>query len=132
MIRSRRTTRRLSRLALVAGLVALVLQVLAPALPPAAMAGAMTLAAATPEEAASFAATCLGLGRPDLSDKAPADHAAKCPICLSIAQNQGMAPMAPPVAIAFAWQRMAPVNVTSLPQPGILAAAFASRAPPVA
>lgn len=123
---------RFRSLALAAGLLALCLQVLAPILPASAMANAMSLAAATPEEAASFAATCLGLGRPDLGHPSPADHAAKCPICLSIGQNQGAAPMVPPLATAFAWQRVTPDIAAALPQPGILAAAFASRAPPAA
>lgn len=124
--------RRCLRLAFAAGLLALVLQALAPALPPGAMANAMALAAANPEEAASFTATCLGLGRPDPGYPSPADHAAKCPICLSIAQNQGAAPSAQTVATAFAWRRVVPVISASLPQPGIRAAAFASRAPPAA
>jgi hypothetical protein len=118
--------------ALVAGLLALALQVLAPVLPQAAMANAMVLAAASPEEAASFAATCLGFGNPVPGDTLPADHQAKCPICLGIAQAQGAAPITSPLAIAIAWERLVPVLADTPAPTGLSTRAFASRAPPLA
>lgn len=123
---------RFRSLALAAGLLALCLQVLAPVLPQAAMANAMGLAAASPEEAASFAATCLGFGNPAPGDTHPADHQAKCPICLGIAQAQGTAPITSPLAVAFSWERLVPVLADAPAPPRLATSAFASRAPPLA
>lgn len=123
---------RQSRLAFLAGLLALFLQVLVPALPPAAMTGAMDLAAATPEEAASFAATCLGLGQPDPGAPAPLGQHAKCPICLSVAQAHGFLPAPILAMLPIAWPQ------PRIPSPAadiaaiLTASAFASRAPPAA
>lgn len=116
-------------------MLALVLQILAPILPSAAMAQAMELAAATPDEAASFAATCLGFGRPDTApgaDHPGTDHQAKCPICLSVAQSQGFSPASAPVVTSFAWTTIAQVSPAGAPAREIAASAFASRAPPAA
>jgi hypothetical protein len=132
MIRFRPMHQRRPHLAILAGLLALFLQVLAPTLPPAAMANAMDLVAATPEEAASFAATCLGLGRPDLEQQAPADHQAKCPICFSVAQGQGFVPQPATLVTAIAWAETQPVFGTEIAHAVIAASAFASRAPPAA
>lgn len=132
MIRTRPRNRRRPCLALLAGLLALFLQALAPALPPAAMANAMNLAAATPEEAASFAATCLGLGMPDLENRAPADHQTKCPICFSVAQGQGFAPQPATLITAVVWGKIESVFGTETARVEIAASAFASRAPPAA
>lgn len=119
-------------LALVAGLLALALQVLAPVLPPSAMAGAMDFAAATPEEAASFAATCLDFGGTDEGGKLPAHHQTKCPICLSVAQAKGIGPAPLAFAVSLGWSIAAdlppPVSLAS----GLAASPFASRAPPLA
>lgn len=120
------------RLAVLAALLALGLQLLAPVIPPSAMAQSMATLAATPQEAESFAATCLGIGRPDLGQENPAGHQAKCPICLSVAQGQGMAPVSAPLAVAFAWERVAPDFALHLAPTRITISAFASRAPPLA
>lgn len=130
MTRSWPKHQRRPNLALLAGLLALFLQVLAPALPPAAMANAMDLAAATPEEAASFAATCLGLGRFDLGQQAPADHQAKCPICFSVAQGQGFAPLPATLVTAVAWAEAQTIFGVETARAETTASAFASRAPP--
>lgn len=130
MTRSRPKHQHQPHLALLAGLLALFLQVLAPALPPTAMADAMNLAAATPEEAASFAATCLGLGMPDRGQQAPADHQAKCPICFSVAQAQGFVPQPATLITAIAWAEVRTNFSAETARAEIAASAFASRAPP--
>jgi hypothetical protein len=132
MIRIRHASIRRPRLAFIAGLLALFLQVLVPALPPAAMAGAMDLAAATPEEAASFAATCLGLGQSGSGIPAPLGQHVKCPICLSLAQAQGFAPAPALTPLPIAWPQTRPSPSVAEIAATIAASAFASRAPPVA
>jgi hypothetical protein len=118
------------RLGMAAGLLALVLQILVPVMPAAAMAQAMDLAASTPEEAASFAATCLALGRPDVDPGV--DHQAKCPICFSLAQGQGFSPPLISVATVFAWSLIAQASTLASLAADTATSAFASRAPPLA
>jgi hypothetical protein len=122
-------------LAFAAGLLALFLQVLAPVLPSAAMASAMDLVAASSEEAASFAATCLGLGRPDAdpgANQPVTGHQAKCPICLSVAQGKDVAPLAASVATSLAWTVIEPTTPANAPVAKSAGSAFTSRAPPAA
>lgn len=121
---------RRSRLAFVAGLLALFLQVLVPALPPAAMAGAMDLAAATPEEAASFAATCLGQTDPGIP--APLGQHGKCPICLSVAQAHGFVPAPILAMLPITWPQPRILPLAADTAATIATSAFASRAPPAA
>lgn len=118
---------------LAAALMALTLQVLAPGLPPSAMAGAMALAAATPAEAASFAATCLGLGTEDRGRNDGGDenaqHRLKCPICLTVAQAKGVAAAPMQAALPARAAALDAPGESSRP-PGLAGSPFSSRAPP--
>lgn len=116
---------------LAAGLMALWLQLTAQILPPEAMQNVMRVAALTSEEAQSFAGTCLGFGpRSDGQPAKPGNHAS-CPVCFSLAQTQGFAPVEIDLATAVAWVPLALAGEPMLrPAPSSVAAAFASRAPP--
>jgi len=116
---------------LAAGFMALWLQLTAQILPPEAMQNAMRLAALTPDEAQSFAGTCLGFGtRSDGQPAKPGNHAS-CPVCFTLAQTHGFAPVEIDLEVADAW---APLTLSgkpaSRPAQSSVAAAFASRAPP--
>lgn len=132
MTEIKRSTPRRPGLAYLAGLLALVLQILVPALPPAAMAKAMDLAAASPEEAASFAATCLGFDSGDAGGPVPAEQHAKCPVCLGLAQAKGFTPAVAALIQTTTYAMPAPPAPMAAPTATLAAAAFASRAPPLA
>ncbi len=119
-------------LAVVAGLLALCLQLSAQVMPAEAMQGAMRAAALTTAEAQSFAATCLGLGLPAKGEPAKSgQHGASCPVCFSLAQGHGLATPTIDLVAAEAWTR-AGLNpaLTTAPAGQAVQRAFNSQAPP--
>jgi hypothetical protein len=126
---------------LAAGLVALCLQVMAQVMPADAMQNAMRVAALTADEIESFAGTCLGFGSPSdvqsdgQNDEQPAKPGihASCPVCFTLAQTHGIAPVPVDLPATTAWGLPTETgNPADRPAQSLIAAAFASRAPPAA
>jgi peptidoglycan/LPS O-acetylase OafA/YrhL len=122
---------------LAAGLVALCLQVMAQVMPADAMQNAMRVAALTADEMQSFAGTCLGFGSPsdEQSDERPAKPGihASCPVCFTLAQTHGFAPAPVALPARTVWGLPTETgNPADHPAQSLIAAAFASRAPPAA
>jgi len=118
---------------LAAGLLALCLQLMAQVMPADAMQNAMRVAALTAEEAQSFAGTCLGLSQRSDGQPAKSGNHASCPVCFILAQTHGFAPAPVDLPAMTAWAL--PISggkPAAQPAQSLIAAAFASRAPPAA
>lgn len=100
-------------------------------MPAEAMQGAMRAAALTPEEAQSFAATCLSFGGMQKGKPGQSGQHASCPVCFTLAQAQGYA--APDLALVqkVAWAVQRPEMPARLPSAdGRKPTVFDSQAPP--
>ena len=122
---------RQSGLAIAAGLLALLLQLLVPVLPQGAMDRAMDVAATSPAEAVAFAGTCLGFAAPQKGKPVGSDQHQSCPICFTLAQAQGFAASAIDLVEETGWV-LERRNTLALAAIGIsgIAGAFDSQAPP--
>lgn len=116
------------------GLLALCLQLVAQVMPADAMQGAMRAAALSPQEAQSFAATCLGLPMQGKGEPAKSgQHGASCPVCFTLAQAQGFAAPAIEFTALSAWTYLdyqSAERARAAVQ--VVARAFNSQAPPAA
>jgi hypothetical protein len=116
---------------LAAGLLALCLQVMAQTLNPTAMQNIMRVSGWAADGTQSFVGTCLGFDPHGEGQPARPGHHASCPVCFTLAQSQGFAPVPADLVSAAAWVSFKRIRMPApLPVGSLAAASFASRAPP--